>query len=185
MDLSWLPEPEDARPAELPWQRGERLARHLRKTFGLDPSERLESETLESRLGMSLGTLQHRPELSVAGGLSPTSDRSTGFVKVAFRGSHGNAKRFAVARLIGCALVSERDSALLPVTDARTNLQRVERAFARELLCPWEGLTAYVEREGLDDDAIRGAAEHFEVSERLVLSTLVNKEMLPRNALAW
>ncbi len=72
---------------------------------------------------------------------------------------------------------------LLPVTSAGTALQKVERAFAQELLCPWHELDAFTDDHGLDEEGIEEAAEHFAVSPRLVLTTLVNKKKVPRGRL--
>ncbi len=69
------------------------------------------------------------------------------------------------------------------MTDAATALQKVERSFAQELLCPFAALDAFTEEHGLDDDGIDDAAEHFGVSQRLILSTLVNKHKLGRQRL--
>jgi Zn-dependent peptidase ImmA (M78 family) len=80
-------------------------------------------------------------------------------------------------------LLSPPEDHLLPVTGAATALQKFERAFAQELLCPWDALDAFTDEHGLGEERIADAAAHFEVSERTILSTLVNKKKLPRDRL--
>src|SRR5258708_35607813 len=93
------------------------------------------------------------------------------------------SQRFYLARVIGCALRASPQEHVLPVTDAGTALQKFERSFAQELLCPWVDLDTFTDEHGIDADGIAEAAEHFEVSQWLVLSTLVNRKKLPRDRL--
>jgi Zn-dependent peptidase ImmA (M78 family) len=92
-------------------------------------------------------------------------------------------QRFYLARLIAAAHVLSQDQHLLPVTDASTALQKLERSFAQEFLCPWASLDAYTDEHGLDDETLIEAAEHFHVSEYLVRSTLVNRGKVSRSRL--
>jgi len=92
-------------------------------------------------------------------------------------------QRFYLARLIGAALSASADQHVLPVSDAATALQKLERSFAQELLCPWQDLDAFTDENGTDDDGIADAASHFAVSQRLVVTTLINKGKLPRSRL--
>ena len=62
-------------------------------------------------------------------------------------------------------------------------MQKFERGFAQELLCPWQELDEFTNNSGLDEEGITEAAEHFQVSRLVVLSTLVNKQKLPRTRL--
>jgi hypothetical protein len=49
-------------------------------------------------------------------------------------------QRFSLARLIGWVRAAPAGEHLLPVTDARTALQKLERSFAQELLCAYQNL---------------------------------------------
>jgi Zn-dependent peptidase ImmA (M78 family) len=69
------------------------------------------------------------------------------------------------------------------VTTGKTALQKVQRAFAQEFLCPFSALDRYTEENGLDEDGISDAAEYFGVSPLLVATTLVNNKKLPRHRL--
>ncbi len=92
-------------------------------------------------------------------------------------------QRFHLARVLGCALTLKTDRQFLPVTAAATALQKVERSFAQELLCPWKSLDAFTDEEGIDERGVEAAADYFEVSEWLILSALVNRGKLPRHRL--
>lgn len=85
--------------------------------------------------------------------------------------------------MIGCAIASSEAEHFLPVTTSATALQKFERAFAQELLCPWDALDAFTDEHGMDEEGIAEAAEYFQVSEWLVLTTLVNRGKLPRHRL--
>jgi Zn-dependent peptidase ImmA (M78 family) len=85
--------------------------------------------------------------------------------------------------MIGAAHALGSDEHLVPVTRADSALQKLERSFAQELLCPWSALNAYTDEHGMHDEALIDAAEHFQVSEWLVRSTLVNRGKLSRHRL--
>jgi Zn-dependent peptidase ImmA (M78 family) len=116
---------------------------------------------------------------SLRGGFRNGDSRRTAVVVPS---THPDSQRFYLARLVGCALLSPSEH-LLPITDAATALQKSERAFAQELLCPWSALKDFTDTRGLDEGGITDAAEHFEVSEWVVRSTLVNRRALPRDQL--
>jgi hypothetical protein len=179
VNLAWVGQDPSTHEGELPWQRGARLAQELRARLGLgeEPiSNHRLGELLEAKLPLPLaGTSGFGGGFANGGGLARTA--------VSVRGRHVNSQRFALARLIGWARAAPDGGHLLPVTDAATALQKVERSFAEELLCPFAALDAFTDEHGLDDDGIDDDAEHFGVSQRLILSTLVNKHKLGRQRL--
>jgi len=72
-----------------------------------------------------------------------------------------------------------RSDRWLPVTDAATARQKLQRAFAAEFLCPIESLKNYLGAEFLPE-AFEEAAEHFGISERAITSHLANNHLIPR-----
>jgi hypothetical protein len=94
-------------------------------------------------------------------------------------------QRFYLGRLIAAALIAPASDNVLPITNAATAFQKFERSFAQELLCPWQALDDFTNDSGLDDDGISAAAEHFIVSEHLIISTLVNNGKLSRDRLPY
>ncbi len=167
---------------EPPWRRGERLAAEVRARLGLDPgplpSSRLE-ELLDAQLPLQQCAWLGTSELS--GGYR--NGRADGRTALLVPTGHPLGQRFYLARLIGAASQLSSDQRVLAVSKARTALQKLERAFAAEFLCPWRDLDAFTDECGTDDDGIAEAAAHFDVSDRLVLTSLVNKGKVRRSRL--
>lgn len=183
IDLSWVKEIQveaESLKYGIPWEKGSRFARYLRHHLGLTTEEPLTDEILGERLGTGLPLREPSRQL-LRGGLR--NGRTNGSTTVLTPTNRPENQRFYIARLIGCALFSSADEHLLPVTNAITAMQKFERAFAQELLCPWTALDEFTDTNGLDDEGIAEAAQHFKVSELLVLTTLVNKKKLPRDRL--
>ena len=107
-----------------------------------------------------------------------------GILKAALKKRHPTSRRFALARIIGDHLVAGEGEDLLPVTDVHTDRQRFQRAFAQELLCPFDALRECMGSRTPDDEFIEDAALLFGVSPMLVRNALVNNGALERNTLA-
>jgi hypothetical protein len=181
--LDWVTLPFEAtRAGEPPWSRGECVANELRAKLAIEPgplpNSRLE-QLLEARLPLELSAWRGSPMLS--GGYR--NGRDDGRTRLLVPTAHPRSQRFYLARLIGAASQLS-DQHVLPVSKAGTALQKFECAFAAEFLCPWSDLDAFTDDCGTDDDGIGEAAAHFEVSELLVLSSLVNKGKVHRSRLA-
>lgn len=92
------------------------------------------------------------------------------------------SRRFAICRLIGDRFWDKDDNGTLSAaTDAATGRQKFQRAFAQELLCPFESLIDYLKTDCPNEDDIEDVADHFQVSPHLVHTTLVNHHVLPRD----
>lgn len=166
----------------LPWQRGARVAQDVRRKHGL-PVGPVSDKVLAQLLGVNL-PLQGESRKGVrAFGGGFRNGVTSGRTAILVPSPRIEAQRFYLARLLGCALTMPETEHVLPVTSEATALQKLERSFAQELLCPWEALDAYTNEAGTDEEGIADAAEHFQVSEWLVLSTLVNRGKLPRRRL--
>lgn len=170
------------RARELPWQRGARLARWLRGEWAVSAGplsrDRL-AELLDVALPLQRPSYPMRKVLR--GGLR--NGRNGERTAVLVTSAVETSQRFYLARLIGTALVSPPVERVLPVSDASTALQKFERSFAQEFLCPWEDLEAYLRQHGESDDDLADAAGHFGVSELVVRTALVNKGQLARDRL--
>ncbi len=91
---------------------------------------------------------------------------------------HAN-RRFELARLIGDHVMTADDPPLAVATRAATYTQKAQRAFAAELLCPYQGLEEFL-RGDYSDEGQEAAAEHFDVSPRAVQTVLVNHGCIDR-----
>ncbi|MCC6523654.1 MAG: hypothetical protein IT373_13445 [Polyangiaceae bacterium] len=180
VDLAWVGKhhEESPPPGEQPWQRGARLARELRATHRLG-EDVLDNKTL-SELVSTPVPLQGARTKDVALGGGFRNGVSGGRARLLVTTGRTEGQRFFLARMIGAAHVLSEAEHLVPVTRSYSALQKLERSFAQELLCPWASLDAFTDDRGMHDEALAEAAEHFQVSEWLVRSTLVNRHKLSR-----
>ena len=160
------------------WRRGAEVAQALRSQKGLrdDPVSDLRLCQMAGVPATTLDTSHKTSPLSFA------LDEAEGKSRVVLRSRHVTGRRFALARLIGDRLTKNDDDHLLPATNAFTYRQRQQRAFAAELLCPFEPLADHLKGD-FSTEAVEDAADHFRVSERVVLTILVNHKLLDREAL--
>lgn len=163
-----------------PWERGRRLANLVRESLHFD-SQPLTDENLAELLQIRPGHLQesanglpHAPM-----GLAVRTGHCEE-LKLLFRKRNRPARRFEAARFIAGHLCAEARDKWLPVTDAVTARQKLQRAFAAEFLCPIESLQRYLGDEFLPE-AFEEAAEHFGISEKAIKSHLANHHLIPRN----
>ncbi|WP_412851520.1 ImmA/IrrE family metallo-endopeptidase [Ectothiorhodospira shaposhnikovii] len=155
-----------------PWQSGVDMATQVRTCLGMG------NDPVTDR---RLSELLHLPEdiLTTEGPRLPKYDWNAGLrrdsgILVNLSSHRHTGRRFGLARLLGDALAFDKSEKLLPSTRARTARQKYQRAFAQSLLCPYEALIEWMDTDAPDDDQIEAAAEHFQVSTRVVEHTLEN-----------
>lgn len=168
---------------EKPWQRATKLSRLARRDWGLGSGP-----ITNSRLADLLGASPSIFEVG-ARGTAPMPlvlrDADTDKADIYLNRAHPTSRRFAASRLIGDSLLESIGGRLLPATTAKTARQQFQRAFAQEFLCPFDALKDRVLATGPDEDDIAEAAAYFDVSTRVIETTLVNKGELDRESLAW
>lgn len=160
------------------WQKGVRLAADLRRTWGLGEGP-VTDEFLRDlvRADIHEEFKETLPTTSVA-------FRDGDQVMPALWNSRYKAnRRFAVARLIADAAIAPATDALFPLTRTLTARQKMQRSAAQEFLCPAAELKKRLTFPNPDDEEIAEAAEYFQVSEKLVTTTLVNKKLVSRSYL--
>jgi hypothetical protein len=160
---------------EAPWVFGERAARMVRAVTG---------HVAGPLRNKALAEILHVPEAALA--------RTYGARTLAYgiRVRRRNAdivapfsrwaadRRFEFSRALGDVIWSRNEN-LGPITQAKSERQKFQRAFAQSLLCPYDALRAYI-GDDMSDGALTAAAKYFHVSDRLVRSLLVNKNDLER-----
>jgi len=183
LDLSWLPAPvgHDG-SGEQPWQRGERLATLVRQHLGLN-GQPFTTPQMAELLGINPLTVVALPSMTFDAGYRRDGQHRQ--IAFATHTSDPDGRRFCLARLLGSSLVMDDAERLLPATRGNTALQKLERAFATELLCPWLSLEDFIGDHAPDPRWRDTAAKHFGVSERLITTKLVNKKALPREFLDY
>lgn len=169
------------RPATLPWERGELLAGRARAEWGLG-SEPLCNEMFSNLLGVSRDFLAAGDNIS-KGPISAGFRDEQGRVSAVIDKRHPSSRRFVMARVLADQLIAPIEDRLLPVTDAGTARQKVQRAFAQEFLCPHEALIEFFGGHAPSSEGIEDAARYFDVSPMLITSKLVSKGVLDRNEL--
>jgi hypothetical protein len=162
---------------ELPWQHASQLAASVRKALGLG-AEPLDDRSLAGFLQISPDDLNGKPPASAALGLAVRTGNGRD-LKLHFRKKNRPARRFEAARFIADYLAAGESDRWLPITDAATARQKLQRAFAAEFLCPIASLRSYLGDE-FDPEAFEDAAEYFGISEMAIKSHLANHHLVPR-----
>lgn len=181
VDLSWASPVSTRADRELPWQVGVRLAREARKRHHLGAGP-LRNSNLSSMLSVPV-PLVGQPANGAPLGGGFRNGVTNGRTKITWPSSRPENQRFFLARMIGAAHVLPADEHVLPVTNKNSALQKIQRSFAQEFLCPWAALDAFTDERGVDDDSLCEAADYFEVSEWTIRSTLVNRGKISRDRL--
>jgi hypothetical protein len=163
-----------------PWQRGAALAEVLRQEIGLSSLESVPSEKLAALLGHDVTADQALGGPMAAGFRALASPLR---LKYFPKRHHPISRRFEVARLLADVLDGPAKDAVLPVTECSTARQKVQRSFAQEFLCPIGALRQRLPLPNPSDVDIEEAAHHFQVSEFMVRSALVNRGLVDRGYL--
>lgn len=128
-------------------------------------------------LRISADDLKEKPSVDGSMGLAVRTGRWGS--EVAFSKKNRPARRFEAARFIADYLSAAGSDRWLPITDAATARQKLQRAFAAEFLCPIDSLRSYLGDEFLPQD-FEDAAEYFGISETAIKSHLANHYLIPR-----
>ena len=181
-DAQRISAPSHAKPpSQIPaWKVGVEAARALRER------ERLgESLIPNPRLAKLYGASEQVfSRWSIVGNLSfslDTQDQATGRLVLRPRSRYG--RRFDVARLLGDRLLTDYGERLHPATRVNTYRQKMQRAFAAELLCPLHSLLDFLDKD-FSEERRQDAAERYKVSPLLVTTMLANNGYLNREELA-
>jgi hypothetical protein len=157
----------------VPWQIGRNAAKALRR------SERLGERPITDRLlcemcGLPSGAFTKSSTVKPPMAYTLSSRKVQ---RIVFRARVPTGRRFDAARLLGDKLLVRNGEPLQPATNTRTFRQKMQRAFAAELLCPFDALVARLEGDH-SDESIEEAAKKFRVSPMLVATCLENNGML-------
>ena len=158
-----------------PWRRGYALASQLRSRCGW--SEPVVSDhQLAGLLGIVPATLttQNAAGRTLPFGLAVRASDRTGQDRFVFRSAVHVRRRFDAARMLADHLLAPASDTWLPTTATHTARQKTQRAFAAQLLCPYEALKDFMGDE-ISDDQIEDAALHFDVSFAAVKFQLANQ----------
>ncbi|MDI7269779.1 MAG: hypothetical protein QME96_17455, partial [Myxococcota bacterium] len=163
-----------------PWERGAGLAQLARTGIGLAPDDPVQPDRLAELLRHDV-TADRTDGGTLAAGFRSAQCAH----RVKFRGirRHPTSRRFEAARMLADFLDGPTEDAVLPVTDAATARQKVQRSFAQEFLCPAEALARMLPLPSPSDAELEAVADHFGVSDFTVRSALVNRGLADRRLL--
>ena len=152
------------------WQIGEGAARAVRVQEKLG-GEPISNNRLAELAGTTISAIEHGSACSDQLSFSIAEDGPHS--RLALRPKWQTGRRFDLARLIGDRLFDGTEP-LSPATQAYSYRQKAQRAFAAELLSPYD---AVADMLGADTSEERQAeaAEHFEVSPLAIWTMLANK----------
>lgn len=165
-----------------PWARAAEAAQKTRRHFGLN-GESISSRRLAEIFDVSEAILGNSEPAATPCSASRNAE-DDGRDELVIDKRLSTSRRFSVCRLLGDRLyAAAEDGRLSAATNAATARQKFQRAFAQELLCPFDALKAVIGGGPMSDDDMDTAAEHFGVSPLLIRSTLVNRGMISRERL--
>ncbi|PMS22092.1 hypothetical protein C0Z18_06130 [Trinickia dabaoshanensis] len=165
---------------DAPWRAGTRAAQLLRAQENIDPGVAITNDQLARMYGATrhiFDPLDQSPDLSFDLSESDKCHRV-----ILRRAGRETARRFALARLLGDALTHTTNDAVRPATHSDTYRQKVQRAFAAELLSPFQAVDHMLDGDYSAENQ-QEVADHFQVSDRTILTLLVNQRRLDRGKL--
>ena len=168
--------------SQVPWVRAERAAQIAREAWGVPVP--ISTEQLCDLFGIPrdrILTGQIKSDTRLTAGVRSESNPDS--FNVLLSRSHPNSRRFGLARLVADHIVTDEEDTLLPATDSKTSRQKFQRAFAQELLCPFEELQEFLGVKTPTSDDVHDAADYFDVSPLMIQTMLVNKRVLNRESL--
>ena len=164
--------------ADMPaWQVGAAAARQLRaqEALGSDPVS-------DSRLARMAGTRADvLADPPAANPMSFTLVTGPATARIVLRSRWRTSRRFDLARLIGDRQLAGADGALFPATRAYTYRQKFQRAFAAELLSPFEAVDAMLDGD-YSEEGQQDVAAHFDVSVMVINTQLISHRRIERGA---
>ena len=159
------------------WEQGINLAKRLRQEekFGDGP---IEDKYLVEMAGVSLEGFRNRKLSAID--FSFALKGSSGDDRITFRSNYRSGRRFEIARFISDLMISPEDK-LHPATSAKTYRQKVQRAFAAELLSPSDAVIDALKGHYEDEDRREGVAKCYGVSPEVIRRQLQNRGLLSRD----
>ena len=158
-----------------PWQLAVGAANQLRHWLGVPPGP-IRNTRLSEIVGTNVDCLKTRRQSTFDIPYALRLRQETGS-RLALRSTWPHTRRFELCRSLG-DIIWSRDDAMCPLSAAKSERQKFQRAFAQGFLCPFADLQAYINTDKPGDDDIHAAARHFHVSQRLVEATLLHNHVI-------
>lgn len=160
---------------EPPWRFAVRVANQLRHWLVVPPGP-VRNKRLSEIIGTNVDCLRTKRQSTFDIPYALRLRQETGS-KLALQSAWSHTRRFELCRCLG-DIIWSRNDAMGPLSAAKSERQKFQRAFAQGFLCPFADLQAYINTDKPDEDDIHAAARRFDVSERLIEATLVNNQVI-------
>jgi hypothetical protein len=164
-----------------PWDFARDMARNVRAEIG-QTSGPLTDRTLEQLLGVPKDSLdlQVPPNRLIGLGVR-SSDEGKAILHFRKRNAHG--VRFEAARFVAESISAPAEDSLLPLNDRETARQKIQRAFAAELLAPIDEISEQI-GDSSTSEHFEDLADRYGVSPLAIRSHLANHGVLSHEAVA-
>ena len=158
-----------------PWRLAAKAANQLRYWLNVPPGP-IRNTRLSEIVGTNVDclTTKRRSTFDIPYALRLRQETGS---RLALRSTWSHTRRFEICRSLG-DIIWSRDDAMCPLSAAKSERQKFQRAFAQGFLCPFADLQAYIDTDKPGEDDIHAAARHFHVSERLIKATLFNNHVI-------
>ena len=160
------------------WRLGEQAARLIRDQEILD-GQPISDEMLSNFAGTRRNAISDRYKYS--GDISFALDRDDRHARLSLRSKWETGRRFELARLVGDRLFASHTTRpaerLFPATRTYSYRQKMQRAFAAELLCPFTTVDEMMDGD-YSEDKQNDVAEYFNVSPMTIRTQLRNKRRI-------
>jgi len=164
------------------WKIGTDIARLLREQESLDPSTAIPNWLLASMYGAPKDICDIAAQPNLGLDLSFALSESERDSRIVLRSRREESRRFELARLLGDSLTCATDEPMCPVTRSNTYRQKVQRAFAAELLSPFQAVNDMLDGDYSMENQ-QDVADHFQVSDWTIRTLLVNHKRIDRGEL--
>ena len=162
------------------WRVGERTARAVREQEHMDGGPIINTRLAELA-ATKVDAVSDTTTCSER--MSFVLDQESGGTRLALRSRWETGRRFELARLIGDRLHHYRalhgSERLFPATRAYSYRQKMQRAFAAELLSPFASVAEMLHGD-YSEESQNTVAEHFDVSPMTIRTQLVNHRRIDR-----
>jgi hypothetical protein len=159
-----------------PWRIAEEVAQRVRQSIGVT-SGLIDDTALADLADVSPHALEsvRGDQLEYGLRLGTRTPRS----KLSFHTRAATSRRFELGRAIGDAIWGQ--DVIGPLASSKTARQKFQRSFAQNLLCPFHELMGFLQTSNPTDDDMADAAQYFDVSEKVIRTTLMNNDVLERD----
>jgi hypothetical protein len=163
------------------WRLGANAAQSLRAELSLAPDQAISNEALADYYGAPASLLDNSSTLK-GPDLSLSLAEPDGHSRVLLRSKWEAGRRFELARLLGDQLACDTSDPMRPATRSSTYRQKMQRAFAAELLSPFQAVDEMLAGDYSTENQ-QDVAHHFNVSDLTVSTLLVNHNRISRTEL--